>query len=123
MNLKYYIYRLKYRYGKYFNLTVPVDVSLELSSFCDAHCTYCYHNDKKNLPFPQKHMSYDLAQKILYESADLGVASIKTNFRCIISFSIILPIYINLLKFRFGDMIVYNKLNCNFFFSNKISLI
>lgn len=41
MNFKYYIYRLKYRYGKYFNLTVPVDVSLELSSFCDASCTYC----------------------------------------------------------------------------------
>ena len=81
MDLKYYIYRLKYRYGKYLNLTVPVDVSLELSSFCDASCTYCYHNDKKNLPFPQKHMSYDLAQKVLYECADLGVSSIKTNFR------------------------------------------
>jgi len=81
MDLNYYIYRLKYRYGKYFKLTSPVDVSLELSSFCDSSCRYCYHASKKDLPFPQKHMSYDLAQKVLYESADLGVSSIKTNFR------------------------------------------
>lgn len=40
-SLNYALYRFKYLFGKSLQLKVPVDISLELSSFCNMHCTYC----------------------------------------------------------------------------------
>lgn len=81
MNLSYFIYRLKYRYGRFLPLSVPVDVSLELASYCTNTCGYCYHADRKNLPFQKGFMSFFLARKILDEAAELGVHSLKFNYR------------------------------------------
>lgn len=39
--MKHFLYRAKYRFGRHLNLTKPVDISLELSSFCNMHCSYC----------------------------------------------------------------------------------
>jgi radical SAM protein with 4Fe4S-binding SPASM domain len=77
----YNLYRFKYVNATWLNLAKPVDVSLELSSFCTNSCGYCYHGDPKTLPFTRGHMPLQLAGKILKESAELGVHSIKTNFR------------------------------------------
>lgn len=79
--INYLLYRLKYRYGEKLPLSVPVDVSLELSSSCDMKCEYCYHSDQANLPFKKGLMNKDLAKRVILESAELGVHSLKFNFR------------------------------------------
>lgn len=81
MNINYHLYRLKYRFGKNLFLTKPVDVSLELSSQCNMACNYCYHSDQKNLPFKKGVMSKDIAFKIVKEAAELGVHSLKFNWK------------------------------------------
>jgi len=79
--LNYNIYRLKYRFGQNLPLTSPVDVSLELASACNMKCNYCYHSDTKNLPFEKGFMSKEIAFEILKESAEIGVNSLKFNYR------------------------------------------
>jgi radical SAM protein with 4Fe4S-binding SPASM domain len=44
-------------------------------------CTYCYHADKKNLPFMMRKMPFKTASRILMQGAELGVHSVKTNWR------------------------------------------
>lgn len=80
-SFNYYKYRFKYIYSKYLNLKEPVDLMLELSSYCNMRCSYCYHGDKSNLPFKQNFMQLDLAKKILSDAASTGVSSLKFNFR------------------------------------------
>ena len=79
--LKYAFYRYRYVNAPQLNLEFPVDVSLELSSFCTNTCGYCYHSDPKKLPFKRGKMTKDLAIKIIKESAELGVHSLKFNYR------------------------------------------
>lgn len=78
---RYDEYRHKYLNAPKLNLTAPVDVSLELSSLCNMACSYCYHGDKKNLPFKQSLMAPEVIKKILNQAADLGVNSVKFNWR------------------------------------------
>lgn len=80
-DLAYQLYRIKYHYGRYLPLKVPVDVSLELASVCDLRCGYCYHGDKANLPFRQGFMSLDIASKIIRQAAACKVNSLKMNWR------------------------------------------
>jgi radical SAM protein with 4Fe4S-binding SPASM domain len=79
--IRYQIYRAKYVYGRKLNHKTPVDVSVELASYCTNKCGYCYHADKKNMPFKQGFMEKSLAFKIINEAAELGVHSLKTNYR------------------------------------------
>lgn len=81
--LMYQLYRYKYIYGKHLNLNKPVDIMLELSSKCNQVCTYCYHakENKPNLPFSLGFMDLEHAKKIIRESAEIGVNSLKFNFR------------------------------------------
>jgi radical SAM protein with 4Fe4S-binding SPASM domain len=79
--IRYQIYRFKYNFAPKLNLEKPVDVSLELSSHCTNACGYCYHSDRKNLPFKKGFMKYGLAYQILNQAADVGVNSIKFNYR------------------------------------------
>jgi radical SAM protein with 4Fe4S-binding SPASM domain len=44
-------------------------------------CTYCYHADPGNLPFKRGFMDFDLAMGVLSEAANLGVNSVKLNYR------------------------------------------
>jgi len=74
-------YRVKYNYGRILPLRVPVDVSLELSSACNMGCSYCYHSDKKKLPFKQGFMSREIAFSIIEQAALLGVHSLKFNWK------------------------------------------
>lgn len=74
-------YRERYLNAPKLSLTAPVDISLELSSLCSMACSYCYHADKKNLPFKQRIMEPFLIKKILREGAELGVNSVKFNWR------------------------------------------
>jgi radical SAM protein with 4Fe4S-binding SPASM domain len=81
MNAEYAAYRERYLNAPKLGLTIPVDISLELSSLCNMACNYCYHADKKNLPFKQRVMPKETAFKIIRQAADLGVNSIKLNWR------------------------------------------
>lgn len=80
-NSSYRQYREKYLNAPKLNLTSPVDVSLELSSVCNMACSYCYHADKANLPFKQQVMKPETIKAIIRQAADLGVHSIKFNWR------------------------------------------
>lgn len=77
----YRAYRETYINAPRLALQVPVDVSLELSSFCNMGCTYCYHGDKKNLPFKQSWMLPETIKAILNQAAEAGVHSVKFNWR------------------------------------------
>lgn len=79
--LRHFLYRYNYTNGPNLNLTKPVDVSLELSSACDMACEYCYHSASNEIPFVKGIMDKNLAFKIILECADLGVNSIKFNYR------------------------------------------
>lgn len=79
--LRYAAYRFKYVNAPKLNLKKPVDISLELSSFCTNTCGYCYHSASKDLPFKRGKMSLNLATKIISEAKELGVNSIKMNYR------------------------------------------
>lgn len=79
--LKYHLYRAKYNFADKLNLKSPVDVSLELTSSCTNTCGYCYHGDQKNLPFKRGRMNYNLAVKIIDQAAEIGVNSLKFNYR------------------------------------------
>ncbi len=81
MNLRHFLYRFKYRYGQYLPLTRPVDLSLELSSYCTNSCNYCYFSDRKSLPFKSSFMDKNLALTLITEAGELGVHSIKYNYR------------------------------------------
>jgi radical SAM protein with 4Fe4S-binding SPASM domain len=74
-------YRDRYLNSPRLALKAPVDVSLELSSFCNMACTYCYHADKKNLPFKQSLMLPETIKAIIRQAADAGVNSVKFNWR------------------------------------------
>lgn len=79
--LKYYLYRFKYRFSPQLKLNRPVDISLELASICNMSCNYCYHSDTKNVPFKKGMMDLLTAKLIIAEAADLGVNSLKFNYR------------------------------------------
>jgi len=81
MGLRHLIYRTKYRFAKDLELKIPVDVSLELVAGCNQSCSYCYFADRPNLPFKQGVMTDKLAGKIITESSEIGVNSIKLNYR------------------------------------------
>lgn len=81
MTLNHLIYRLKYRFGKILPLSTPVDVSMELASHCNMRCGYCYHADPNHLPFQRGMMLYETAIKIIDEAANLGVNSLKFNWK------------------------------------------
>lgn len=77
----YRAYRERYLSAPRLSLKAPVDVSLELSSFCNMACSYCYHADKKALPFKQQFMLPETVKSILRQAADAGVNSVKFNWR------------------------------------------
>ena len=75
-NELYSEYRERYLKSPELNLQVPVDISLELSSLCNHHCTYCYHADKKNLPFQQRLMTPKIFKEIVGQAAEIGRAHV-----------------------------------------------
>src|SRR3990167_3251151 len=82
-NLRHWVYRVRYRYGRYLPLRTPVDVSLELASLCTMQCVYCYHaaSNAAKLPFKKGLMSWDTACNIITQAAEIGGNSLKFNYR------------------------------------------
>lgn len=79
--IDYKIYRFKYNNAPKLNLSVPVDLCLELSSACQNRCGYCYHSKQESLPFKKGFMDFALAKSCIEQGAELGVNSFKSNYR------------------------------------------
>ena len=94
--MKNTFYRIKYNYGRFLPLQKPVDVSLELSSFCNMRCVYCYHTDQDGLPFKTDYMHLNLARYIIQQVGDAKIPSVKFNWRGESSLN---PDYKNVLHF------------------------
>lgn len=75
-----FAYRANYVSAPWLNHKIPIDICLELSSHCNMKCSYCYHNSSQ-VPFEKDFMDPKLAFKIIQQAADLGVNSIKFNYR------------------------------------------
>jgi radical SAM protein with 4Fe4S-binding SPASM domain len=90
---------------------------MELSSSCNMACKYCYHADKKSLPFKQNIMLPETFKKIVRESAELGVESLKFNWR---GESTMNPMFRNMTKFAkdlaSGSTFIDRLTNSNFKF-------
>jgi radical SAM protein with 4Fe4S-binding SPASM domain len=115
--IKNLIYRFKYNNGQHLKLEVPVDITMELSSHCNLRCGYCYHADQEKLPFNKGFMNYDTAISIIDQAADLGVHSLKFNWR---GESSLHPNFYKIVK-RARDKGTFTELltNTNFNFKGK----
>ena len=56
---------------------VPINIDLELTKACNLSCAMCPASIQKSTGM----MEYSLAKKILYEAAEIGVKSVKMNWR------------------------------------------
>lgn len=119
--VNYNIYRAKYRYGQFLPLKVPVDIALELAGQCNQKCTYCYfaEDNKDTLPFKTGMMKFETAQKIISQASDLGVNSLKFNYR---GESTMNPHFYQITKFAkdlsSGSTFIDRLTNSNFKFRN-----
>jgi MoaA/NifB/PqqE/SkfB family radical SAM enzyme len=58
--------------------TPPLCLDLEVAAICDLACPYCY---RQTYTTPDKIMKIDLAKYLIKEAAELGIPSIKFNWR------------------------------------------
>lgn len=57
---------------------LPLSLDLELAAICDLACAYCY---RQTYVTPDKTMPTKMAKELIHEAAELGVASLKLNWR------------------------------------------
>jgi MoaA/NifB/PqqE/SkfB family radical SAM enzyme len=57
---------------------IPLCVDVETAAICDLACPFCY---RESLATPDKIISRDLFYKIVDQAADMGVPSMKLNWR------------------------------------------
>lgn len=118
--INYWVYRKNYIYSPWLKHKKPIDISLELSSFCNQACQYCFHADQKTLPFKKGHMPLDFAKRMIEQAAWLGANSIKFNYR---GESTIHPNYLEILeyaqKFAHGSVFIDRITNSNFNFQTN----
>ena len=60
------------------NISKPLSIDIETASICDLACPHC---SREYIITPDKVMSEDLYKKIIQETVDMGVPSIKLNWR------------------------------------------
>ena len=56
----------------------PLSVDIETAAICDLACPFCY---RESLATPDKIMSQALFENIVDQAVDMGVPSIKLNYR------------------------------------------
>jgi len=57
---------------------VPLCIDIECASVCDLACSFCY---RESLATPDKMISKELFERIIDQAIDLGVPSVKLNWR------------------------------------------
>lgn len=119
--MNYQKYRESYINARHLNHEYPIDVSLELSSYCNMRCSYCYHSDQDSLPFTVSHMSPVIAKKILFQAFLMRVPSVKMNWK---GESTLNPDFHSILKYakdlnsKDKDAFMDRLTNSNFKFKN-----
>ena len=72
-------YHLKNNFEQHLNeLSEPLSIDIETASICDLACPHC---SREYIITPDKLMDFDLYKKIIQETCDLNVPSIKLNWR------------------------------------------
>ena len=64
--------------SEFFSNINPLCVDIETASICDLACPHCY---REYLITPDKIMDEKLYKKIIDQISDLGIPSIKLNWR------------------------------------------
>lgn len=75
---KFLLYRLKWHLAPYINFSAPVHVDIELTSRCNLKCTFCH---QQNHQYKLGYMEYVQAEELIKQCADIGVKSVKFNWR------------------------------------------
>ena len=57
---------------------LPLSLDLELAAICDLACPYCY---RQTYVTPDKIMPTVMARRLIKEAAEMGIASLKLNWR------------------------------------------
>lgn len=57
---------------------IPLCVDIEITSMCDLACSFCY---RESIATPDKFMTEDLFKSLINQVAEIGVPSIKLNWR------------------------------------------
>ncbi len=60
------------------NNYIPLCIDIETASVCDLACPFCY---RESLATPDKIMNLKLFKNIIDQAVDMGVPSIKLNYR------------------------------------------
>lgn len=83
MNLKYIAYRLKWWFVDKTGYIpkAPINLDLELAGKCNLKCTMCHYGMDAFDVSKQGMMDKNLAYKALDEAKEIGVKSVKFNFR------------------------------------------
>lgn len=76
--IKYLFYRLKWHLAKYFWFDTPTHIDIELTSKCNLSCKFCHQKDKT---YQREHMKLDTAKAILVQAKEIGIKSVKLNWR------------------------------------------
>lgn len=76
--IKFLLFRLKWHIAPYINFKAPVHVDIELTSVCNLSCIFCHQQNRK---YKLGAMSLDKVKDILQQCYELGVKSVKFNWR------------------------------------------
>lgn len=79
--IKFLLYRLKWHLAYYFNFKAPLHLDIELTSFCNLNCIFCFRKDKAYKKIKNGFIDFELIETILKEAKEIGVKSIKFNWR------------------------------------------
>ncbi|MCP4649749.1 MAG: hypothetical protein GY853_06670 [PVC group bacterium] len=78
MTLKHLSSRLKWYGSPFIDFASPCHIDLELSTKCNLKCEFCFRQDIKPR---SKDIEFDTAIKTLLQAKELGVYSVKFNWR------------------------------------------
>jgi len=76
--LKFLLYRLKWYLAYWINFKAPIHIDVELTSYCNLDCAFCFRRNKN---FDDGFIDFWIVEKILKEAIELGVQSVKFNWR------------------------------------------
>lgn len=114
--LKYSLYRLRWKYPVLFRNKYPIHVDIEVTSACNAKCVFCPHSEEQQ-DFKKSFMKLDTFKKII-DQIEGKVPSIKLNLR---GESTLHADFIEMLEYVKGKFIDI-RLNTNLLFRNDYLL-
>jgi radical SAM protein with 4Fe4S-binding SPASM domain len=78
--INYLLYRFKWHLANYIQFKNPIHLDLELSAICNQKCRSCWHFNN-SLKTKNKFMSFGVAKIYLDQAKQIGIKSVKFNWR------------------------------------------